>query len=65
MTEKPHIDLLKEGPSRGLWRCQAPKSHVLHRGACFGRTPAEAYGAWKNWQAHVKTRPFAFLGVAA
>jgi len=65
MSEKPHIDLLKEGPARGMWRCQSANAQTLHRGACFGDTPAAAYTAWAHWQEHVKTRPFAALGVGA
>jgi len=37
---------------------------ALNGVVCFGKTPAEAYEAWKKWQDHVKTLPFAFLEVS-
>lgn len=61
---KPRITLLTSGPSRGLWRCES-ENPEHHPGACFGKTPLDAYQKWVAWQAYVRTGPFAFLGVAA
>ena len=61
---KPHIDLLKEGPARGMWRCRAKTGKWT--GACFGHTPAEAYARWKAWGEGRQVKPpFVFLGVGA
>lgn len=57
---KPRIDLLREGPCRGYWRCRS-MAREWHPGACFGESPVEAYRLWLIWQAHVKTRPFGSL----